>query len=243
MSKTTFFGFAAPFLFQLWRTVFNSGVALFLSDGALGVNWGSEEGSGHHIDGKVLPGASRAFLFPGLVVWPTPPLPLSDHTLSLQGQFVNLWWEPKMKLRQFLVSISCSVSSHFLLCFHFVWPGLATVFPGCSSAPFHGSSGGRKGKVKSGRSLVVCGHLGSAPPPPSLYLHNLLPSLRALIFLHFQPFRCLSFRVLLLDLSGEGGGACFSGEGGFLTFYVFKRWRLLLPCTVAQLRLLEKAAK
>ena len=139
-------------------------------------------------------------------------------------------------------------NEHFMLSFQafhamFSFPLHQDCSPVAPPPPSTSSSGGRKGKVKSGRSLVVCGHLGSAPPPPSLYLHNLLPSLRALIFLHFQPFRCLSFRVLLLDLSGEGGGACFSGEGGFLTFYVFKRRRLLLPCTVAQLRLLEKAAK
>jgi len=73
----SFFSFAAPFL---WWTLSGSVLALFLSDGALGVNWGSEEGSGHHIDGKVLRGASRAFLFPGLVVWPTPPLPLWSHS-------------------------------------------------------------------------------------------------------------------------------------------------------------------
>ena len=170
MSKTTFFGFAAPFLFQLWRTVFNSGVALFLSDGALGVNWGSEEGSGHHIDGKVLPGASRAFLFPGLVVWPTPPLPLSDHTLSLQGQFVNLWWEPKMKLRQILVSISCSVSSHFLPCFHFLWPGSATEFPGCSSAPLPRQL---RWKEREGEVWTESSRLPLSSAPPSLYLHNL----------------------------------------------------------------------
>ena len=117
-----------------------------------------------------------------------------------------------------------------MLCFLFLMPRIVPrllLRPPLSTTS---SSGGRKGKVKSERSLVVCGHLSPLCSSASfpILLHNLLVSLRALLFLHFQPIRCLSFRVLLSDLSGEGEGPCFSGEGGFLAFYVFKRRRLLL---------------
>ena len=87
-------------------------------------------------------------------------------------------------------------------------------------------------KEREGEVWTESSRLRLSSAPPSLYLHN-LHSLRALLFLH-QPSlthtRSVLFRVPLLNLWGKEEGPCFWVDwrkGGFSTFYVFRRSRLV----------------
>ena len=142
--------------------------------------------------GKCFQGQGAFFVPPGssrLTHSPTPSL--YDHTLSRQRQFGNLRWLPKIKSRQFFSEHFMLSFWAFLAVFSFALPRVGHCVPWLLLRPLprlQGSSGGRKGKVKSGRSLVVY-----TSPLLRLNCTTLLHSLHALLFLHFQQYRVCFF--------------------------------------------------
>ena len=96
----------------------------------------------------------------------------------------------------------------FLAVFSFALPRVGHCVPWLLLRPLprlQGSSGGRKGKVKSGWSLVVYSlHLCSA----SIAQRSSTASMPYFFFI-FNNIGSVSFRVLLLNLRGQGEGPCF----------------------------------
>ena len=140
--------------------------------------------------GKCFQGQGAFFVPPGssrLTHSPTPSL--YDHTLSRQRQFGNLRWLPKIKSRQFLVSISCSVSKHllfffFIFCYAEDWPLCSLVAP----PPPPPVAGQLRWEEREGEVWVESSRLQSTPLL-RLNCTTLLHSLHALLFLHFQQYR------------------------------------------------------